>query len=722
MPAHRPPRVLVVAVLAGLLAGNLLLLPSWEVTRPAEAREPLPGRKPGTIRIEGDPDQLAPLALEVAFPLLRFRRPLWIGEVPDGSGRLWVLEQGGTIRSFDPKDEVRGTELVVDLSEQVYRGHNEEGLLGLAFSPDFKRSRELFLHYSAQSPRRGVIARFKTSRDYRRIEARSERTVLEQRQPWGNHNGGGLEFGPDGFLYISFGDGGAANDRLDAGQDLGNWLGTILRIDVAGGGRYKVPRDNPFVSTRGARPEIWAYGLRNVWRFSFDRLTGTLWAGDVGQNTWEEINIVRRGGNYGWRRKEGFHRFRREQPTPDMIDPVVAYPTSEGRSVTGGVVYRGARFPHFQGTYLYADYASGNVWGLRYDGARVTRNELLARGRSIASFGEDASGEVYLCSFDGRIYRLAVRKTSTRTFPRRLSETGLFTNTAALTPDASLIPYEVNAPLWSDGAEKRRWILLPGMQRTKPAAGQRLSFPLGTIFVKHFEIARDAGREPYRLETRVMVLREDGWGAFTYVWADDQEDAVLTDGRARVELPGWARTRHGTHWTAPSRSDCMACHTAVSGFVLGFEPRQLVRPTKQFGGSRQQWDVLRGLEVLPAEQSIPPTPFPDTRAEETSSRAARAYLHSNCAMCHQPGAPGNATLDLRFETPLNEMGALNQRPGQGDLGIRDARLVAPGDPARSLLLQRMRRTDEKGMPNIAHERVDAVGVSLVDGWIRSLSR
>lgn len=722
MPAHRSTRLLVAVVLAGLWFSLPLLAPTLGAPTPAEAEEELPSRKPGTIRLEGDPDQLAPLTLEVAFRRLRFRRPLWIGEVPDGSGRLWVLEQGGTIRSFDPKDEVRGTELVVDLSDQVYRGHNEEGLLGLAFAPDFKRSRELFLHYSAQGPRRGVVARFKTTRDYRRIEPRSERTVLEQRQPWGNHNGGGLEFGPDGFLYISFGDGGAANDRLDAGQNLGNWLGTILRIDVAGGGRYKVPSDNPFVGTRGALPEIWAYGLRNVWRFSFDRLTGTLWAGDVGQNAWEEINIVRRGGNYGWRRKEGFHRFHREQPTPDMIDPVVAYPTSEGRSVTGGVVYRGSRFPHFQGTYVYADYASGNVWGLRYDGARVTRNELLARGRSIASFGEDAFGEVYLCSFDGRIYTLAVRNTSTRTFPRRLSETGLFTNTAALAPDPTLIPYEVSAPLWSDGADKQRWILLPGTQRAKAATARRFEFPVGTIFVKHFELPGEAGHPPHRLETRVMVLRDDGWGAFTYVWAEDQRDAVLSDGRARVDLPTWAHKRHGTHWTAPSRSDCMACHTAVSGFVLGFEPRQLVRPTHHFGRVRPQWDVLRHLAVLPAGASLPESVFPDTQGKPPGPGAARAYLHSNCAMCHQPGAPGNATLDLRFETPLGAMGAVNQRPGQGDLGVRNARLVTPGEPARSLLLLRMQRTDEQGMPNIAHGRVDPQGVSLVRAWIRSLPR
>src|SRR5690606_27821791 len=236
--------------------------------------------------------------------------------------------------------------VALDITGKARRRNNEEGLLGLAFSPDWQRTHEVFLHYSASDPVRNVLSRWTMDPQTLRIDPDSERVILEVEQPWGNHNGGHIDFGPDGYLYVTLGDGGAGGDPHNNGQNKTTLLGAILRIDVTEpqSGTYDVPADNPFVDDPDAAPEIWAWGLRNVWRFSFDPETGLLWAGDVGQNKYEEIDIITKGGNYGWNIREGFHAFRRGaegRKTPDLIDPVLEYDRQAGISVTGGYVYRG---------------------------------------------------------------------------------------------------------------------------------------------------------------------------------------------------------------------------------------------------------------------------------------------------------------------------------------------------------------------------------------------
>ena len=345
--------------------------------------------------------------IEVAFERLRFRRPLYVCHPGDGTDRLFVIEQDGRIFAFENKPDVVATQEVLDIRPRVYRGHNEEGLLGMAFHPKFKTNRRVYLHYSMKSPRRGRVSEFRMDEKRQRILPKTERVILEQRQPWGNHNGGCLKFGPDGYLYISFGDGGAAGDPHNNGQNLKTWLATILRIDVDRKKPYAVPRSNPFVRRQSVKREIWAYGLRNVWRFSFDRELGTLWAGDVGQNLWEEIDVIEKGGNYGWRIKEGSHPFRRGRTKGRLIDPVVEHHSREARSITGGYVYRGRKILGLVGAYVYADYVTHHVWALRWDGKRVTEHKRIGRGRFVASFGEDRDGEIHLACFDGRIYRLA---------------------------------------------------------------------------------------------------------------------------------------------------------------------------------------------------------------------------------------------------------------------------------------------------------------------------
>jgi len=364
-----------------------------------------------------DPIQ-AHVDTQVAFPNVEFKRPIYFAAPPNGGDAVFVMEQRGRIFKFPNRRDVTRDEVtkVLDIRDIVRspqvddNAGNEEGLLGLAFHPNFAENHKLYLDYSAyHGERRNVISEWRYDPETGRIDPDSERVLMETPQPYWNHNGGHLDFGPDGYLYITKGDGGSGGDPKENGQDLSTLLGAMLRIDVdrrENGKPYAIPDDNPFVDRAGARPEIYAYGLRNVWRFSFDEKTDTLWAGDVGQNAYEEIDIIEKGGNYGWNEREGFHPYRGGEKSAGMIDPVHEYPHEEGVSVTGGYVYRGEAIPQLRGVYVFADYARPRVWGLRYEDGEVTQHEQIARIPRVASFGVDRQNEIYACSFDGRIYKL----------------------------------------------------------------------------------------------------------------------------------------------------------------------------------------------------------------------------------------------------------------------------------------------------------------------------
>lgn len=368
------------------------------------------------------PGDLPLVSMVPAFRYLEFERPLFITYAATDATRLFVVEQDGFIRVFPNRPDAREAKVFLDLSHKVFHydngGHNEEGLLALAFHPRYEENGRFYVYYSMDKsngkPRRGVLSRFRVDRDDPdAADPASETILLEVEQPYGNHNGCTLLFGPDGYLYVSLGDGGSANDPHRHGQNLGTLLGTILRIDVnrtEGDLPYGIPRDNPFVDRPGARGEIWAYGLRNVWRMSFDRETGELWAADVGQDLWEEIDLITKGGNYGWDLREGFHHFKDGEAEDELIDPVIEYGRDEGMSVTGGYVYRGRRLKRLYGAYVYGDYVSGRIWALRHEGGRVVASrEILNQPKNIASFGEGPDGELYVCCFDGRIYRFEER-------------------------------------------------------------------------------------------------------------------------------------------------------------------------------------------------------------------------------------------------------------------------------------------------------------------------
>jgi glucose/arabinose dehydrogenase len=363
------------------------------------------------------PQPLAPAAVARVFPALTFVRMTGMYELPDGSNRFLVTEQRGTIRIFDNRPDVQQSSLFLDISRQVLTEGNEEGLLGLAFAPDFARSGIFYVDYVTSGPVRTVIARFRAAPDHASADPASEERLLEIDQPFPNHKGGQLAFGPDGYLYIGMGDGGSANDPGNRAQNLNVLLGKVLRIDVSGqsaGLKYRVPPDNPFAGRADARGEVWAYGLRNPWRFSFDPATGELWAGDVGQNNWEEIDIIRKGGDYGWPQLEGSHcnaaRARNCDPSGTVL-PVAEYATARPNcAVTGGFVYRGGAIPSLQGAYVYGDYCSGKVWALRYDGQRVTEQlEIADTDINISSFAVDLAGNLYALAHSaggGGIYKI----------------------------------------------------------------------------------------------------------------------------------------------------------------------------------------------------------------------------------------------------------------------------------------------------------------------------
>ncbi|MEX2396750.1 MAG: PQQ-dependent sugar dehydrogenase [Balneolales bacterium] len=351
-----------------------------------------------------------------AFPELTFTRPVDFQQ-PGASDLLFVVEQRGVISVFQNDEAASDSQVFLDISDQVDDSGNEEGLLGLAFHPDYQSNGYFYVNYTATNPDRTVISRFQVSPDNpEQADQTSEQEVLSFAQPYSNHNGGQVSFGPDSYLYIAVGDGGSGGDPEENGQDRTTLLGTILRIDVdnqQSGQNYAIPSDNPFVGNdEGYREEIYAWGLRNPWRFSFDVANDRLWTGDVGQNQYEEIDIIEKGRNYGWNIMEGFHCFEPSEGCDQsgLEMPIWEYDRSEGDiSVTGGFVYRGLTLTDLTGQYIFADYASGRIWALDYsDMDNPVNTEILQADFAIPSFGVDQDNELYICGFDGKIYKLEV--------------------------------------------------------------------------------------------------------------------------------------------------------------------------------------------------------------------------------------------------------------------------------------------------------------------------
>jgi uncharacterized repeat protein (TIGR03806 family) len=658
---------------------------------------------------------------------------------------MFVVEQKGKILCFPNDVNIEKTEVFLALDNR--------DTYGMTFHPKYSENRYVYVFSngpnSDEKHRRNRISRFTVSREARcACDLTSEKNIIEWES--NGHNGGDLAFGPDGMLYISAGDGTSDSDTNLTGQKISDLVSGMLRIDVdhpEPGKEYAVPRDNPFLDIPDARPELWAYGFRNPWRIHFDP-QGNLWCGDIGQDQWEMVEIVRRGDNYGWSVVEGGHPFyleRQRGPHP-FVTPAIVHPHSEARSITGGVTYKGSKFPEFHGAYIYGDYGTGKIWAARHDGVKVASiQEIADTPYQILGFGIDAAGELYFVDYAGPLYTLE-RAPQTRDlppFPRRLSETGLFQATAGHLVEPALIPYSVNSPLWSDNARKLRFIALPGMSQIEFVEEGAWKFPEGAVLVKTFSLELEPHRaaSERRVETRLLVIQQNEWVGYSYAWNDDQSDAVLVDAKGAdqtytIRDPSGVRDQV---WHYPSRTECMVCHSRAAGFVLGLSTRQMNKVHDYAGRRANQLTTLEHLAALgPKVSSDPGTEKPATpwklpkpveryaalaNPEDASASLedrVRSYLQANCAQCHVAAGGGNAAMELGIMTATDKARIVGVAPLHDKFGIRDPLLVAPGAPARSVLLHRMSVRGRGQMPPLASSLVDEVGVKLLRDWIAHL--
>jgi uncharacterized repeat protein (TIGR03806 family) len=668
------------------------------------------------------------IELQRVFPSLNFTRPILLLPHPSAEDVWYVLQQNGLIFRVENDDR----EEVVDLRDYYNISTCPEcGLLGMAFDPDFADNGYIYLSFmegAVQNNRTSFLARFVSQDNGLTLALDPENNSTLDRfnlieedgipQDFDNHNGGHIAFSPDpddDYLYFGLGDGGSGNDPNNRAQTFTNLLGSMLRLTRDGA---PAPGNN----VPGGLPEIYAYGLRNPWRWSFDRETGDLWLGDVGQGEFEEIDIIVNGGNYGWRCYEGFERTSISCSTSGpYIDPVAVYGRDEGFSVTGGYVYRGDEIPGLYGVYIFGDFGTGNIWGLfPQTGGGYERQLLLDSGRAISSFGEGPDGELYVIDYGngaagtGAIYRI-VEDTSTPDNgpPQLLSETGCVNASNPAQAAAGLIPYTINEAFWSDGATKERYLALPNSTTIQVNADGDLTLPVDTVLMKQFRLSDQP------IETRLFVRGFDGgWRGFSYRWNDALTDAELLDDALDEDIDG-------VLWHYPSNAQCNQCHTAAAGFALGPETLQL---NKDFtypstGITANQLDTWQAIGLFAnnpsADQRAQRLPASNDTSASLTQRA-RAYLHSNCANCHRPNGPTSAAIDLRFTTALADTDACDIAPTLGDLDIINARIIAPGDANRSVLLQRMLATDEHRMPPLSSSVVDEDGTELIAAWINSL--
>jgi putative heme-binding domain-containing protein len=674
--------------------------------------------------ITGSPEAPPPLRTQRVFPALRFSRPVQLVPFP-AYDRYALVEEEGTIWSFRNDPGCQKPDLFLDLRKELRPVDSslEGGVVGsyaLAFDPEYSKNRFCYLMYLVKPkdhapplPDGARVSRFKvTDTDPPRIDPLHHDVLLGW--PVGGHNGCDLKFGNDGCLYISTGDAEAPSppDRRRTGQDISDLLSSILRIDVhrsEAGLAYAIPTDNPFVGVKGARAEVWCYGLRNPWRMSFDRPTGRLWVADVGWEKWESIHCAQRGGNCGWSIMEGPDPCLpdgKRGPTP-IIPPAHAIAHPEAASLTGGYVYRGRRLTDFRGYYFCGDWETRRIWALPVHDTQLGERQVVARTNlRIVAFAEDPQGELLIVDHEGGgLYELVLNEPGTKNagFPRTLGETGLFTSVADEIPASGVIPYEIRAPRWADGARGRRWIAFPNRDRIQFFDKER-DWPRESVWPKDSVLANTLSLGDRKLETQILHFDGQSWNGYSYVWNDTQQDALLAPAEGLTLDLG-----AGRKWKISPRAACVSCHNPWAGYVLTISTAEL-----------KDLEHLRSLGVLPqAMPRLKPLADPDDEAASLDDRA-RSYLAVNCAHCHRFGAGASTRIDLRLDIGLGDMRVLGVRPTLGGFGLLDPYVVCGGDPGRSVLLFRTSKLGQGRMPHIGSEVVDEAGLRLLGRWIRSL--
>ncbi|MBC8127958.1 MAG: PQQ-dependent sugar dehydrogenase [Gloeobacteraceae cyanobacterium ES-bin-144] len=737
-----------------------------------------------TLRIPNSslnvPASPPPLAVQLTTAFTGLTDPVCLASPPGDTQRLFVCEKAGSLEVYtDVTTNTSTPSVFLNLASlltsrgEAISTNSEQGLIGLAFHPSYATNRYFYLFYSV-SKNSSVyerVSRFTTSANNPNLaDTTSELILLEQLDDEGNHNGGDLHFGPDGYLYISLGDEGDQNDARDNSQTITkDFFSAIARIDVdkkpanlnpnthpavlrdSGVARYSIPADNPYVGATtfngsavtpaNVRTEFWAVGLRNPWRMSFDT-NGELWCGDVGGGVFEEINLITKAKNCGWAFREGNGDGPKSGSAPANFNTLYGslplYPYAHngtsgwdsnftGNSVTGGIVYRGARFPGWVGTYFFADYVSGNIWSLVRNGSNPPTVSRIAGEGGIVAFGKDPSnGDVLLADYDSDVIRRLTQETVTTSFPATLSATGLFADLTDLAPAPGLIPYQVNLSFWSDYALKRRWTILPDAASKITWSQDGLwTYPSGQIWVKHFDLETTRGTPAAtkRIETRLLVKTPTGSYGVSYRWNSAGTEATLVaDGGDDFDVPiTVGGSPYNQRWRIPSRAQCSACHTPQAGHALSFTTRQINLPGTINGFSGNQLTLLENggyFSNSPGSPNLLPRHLRPTETEFSTEARVRSYLVVNCGYCHKSGGTAApAAWDGSPHLLLNQTGLINGSASNNG-GSTLNKLVVPGNTARSIVLSRIALTGGfTRMPPIATNELDQTNIVLLTEWI-----
>ena len=653
-----------------------------------------------------------------------------IVQAPNQPDRWYLLSEGGRLAMFDADAPDKLVDFLLFREPVTAPGAGGFGqALGMVFHPNYPATPEVFVYYVGdnEGELKSVIERV-TLDDLDKPVNPTRDVIFTLGQIGIDHKGGDIRFGSDGYLYLALGDGARGYaGQGELSQQLTNLYGTMIRIDVsAGGSGYTIPPENPFFGnptcaageTGQSCPEIIAWGLRNPFRWSFDA-SNRIWFGDVGAATYEEVSQLQVGGNYGWPCKEATHDFQPQFCSADdvLIPPVWEYPHEDGNvAVIGGFVYSGSLLPELQGRYVYADFLSGRIWALTEKPDGTYSNELLLDSDAlIPTLEQGLDGEIYVGNrADGRVDRLEPQgAAAVDTIPQKLADTGCFDSASPTSVVSGVVPYDINTRFWSDGAEKERFLALPDGTAIDVNEEDDWNFPDRSVLIKNFRL------DSKLIETRLLMKHAGGsWGGYTWEWNDAETEATRVVG-------GKIRAVAGQEWIYPSENQCTFCHTSAAGIALGPETAQMNKvvsypaPINVTGNQIELLDELGYFtSPQPAADTLPAIVNAADSAADPGERA-RAWLHANCSNCHRPGGPTPSTMNWLHTADLSATNACDAVPGNS-LGIDNARIIAPGDPARSVLITRISTRGENMMPPLGSNVIDNEGVALITDWITSL--